>query len=84
VKRAAPRVRRQAIATVVNPMTAESSVQAQINEDDLPELPKQIKLAAPYAFYDDDGKLHSWAAGAIVTDADEIATLIERGALVEE
>lgn len=39
-----------------------------------------VILSAPYAFYDDDEKLHSWAAGETVKDAESIQILIDRRA----
>lgn len=44
-----------------------------------PDLPKAVKLIAPHGFHDDE-KHHYWQQGQIVTNEDEIALLIERGA----
>ena len=46
--------------------------------------PDKVTLASPYAFYEDNGDLRNWAAGAVVTDADEIAVLIDRQAPLAE
>jgi hypothetical protein len=40
----------------------------------------EVVLAAPYAYYDEDEKLHAWSAGEVVRDAATIALLTERGA----
>ncbi|WP_428391476.1 hypothetical protein [Lichenicoccus sp.] len=42
-----------------------------------------IKFVAPFAFYDDEGVLHSWVAGQLVEDPAEIESLRERGASIE-
>lgn len=44
------------------------------------DTPKRIKLSSPYGYYDDDGVFHNWVAGHETGDADEIATLVGRGA----
>ena len=48
-----------------------------------PAAPK-FRLTAPHAFIDEDTSInHSWRAGQIVTDPDEIALLQQRGAPIE-
>ena len=42
--------------------------------------PPQIQLTCPFGFYDESGQLRMWQAGQVVTDADEIKTLIGAGA----
>ena len=44
--------------------------------------PASLVLDSPYAFYEDAGELRQWREGHTVTDADEIALLMERGAPV--
>lgn len=58
--------------------------------DDVPpptpkaEDPAKLVLTAPYGFIDDDGQHRYWHAGTEVTDADEIAVLVERKAPVQD
>ncbi len=44
------------------------------------ELPAHVKMKTPYAYYEDGGRLRSWAEGEMVTDPSEIALLVERKA----
>ncbi|MGZ5029000.1 MAG: hypothetical protein ACXWAT_00865 [Methylobacter sp.] len=44
------------------------------------ELPTKIILTCPFAFYDEDERLHSWQAGQVVEDQAEIAVLVAAGA----
>jgi len=44
------------------------------------EIPESVKLAAPHGFYDEAGELQAWLQNEVVTDAKDIALLIERGA----
>ena len=46
-------------------------------------LPESVKLASPFGYYDDDGTGHFWSAGHVSTDPEEIALLVEHGALFE-
>lgn len=46
-------------------------------------LPASVKLASPYAFYDDDNNMRSWSHGQVVTDPEHIAVLLERAAPLE-
>lgn len=78
------KIRRQKQVTTVNTLTAESVTKIEVVESEDAELPKSVKLAAPYAFYEDEGgALRTWAAGQTVEDPAEIAILVERGALFE-
>jgi hypothetical protein len=43
-----------------------------------------VRLVSPYAFYDDDGSLKTWLAGAVVSDPVEIGVLTARGAPIEK
>lgn len=45
-----------------------------------PELPAKLRMTHPYAFFEEAGRLRSWAVGEIVTDLHEIALLVERKA----
>lgn len=76
-----PTKRTQATVTKTDPVTDVATTSDVIDQVELDELPATATLAAPYAFYDDDGALHSWAAGHVLVDADEIAMLMDRGAL---
>lgn len=50
-----------------------------------PPPPAPVRLTHPYGYFDDEGGFHTWSAGEIVTDADEIADLMKRGApIVQE
>lgn len=42
--------------------------------------PDTITLAAPYAFYEEDGTFRTWQCGHVVTDPEHIALLMERKA----
>ena len=75
------KVRRQRDVLVTDPATDTSTLTAVILDEDATDLPQTATLAAPYGFYDDDGSYLSWAAGQVLTDAAEIAMLIERGAV---
>lgn len=77
------RVRRQVTAPVLNTLTATTSPQTSVLDEDVTELPASVKLAAPYAYYDDAGELHSWLQGSEIADTDTIALLVERGAIFE-
>jgi hypothetical protein len=74
-------VRRQAVVVKTDPVTDVKTTTDVITDVVVDETPATATLAAPYAYYDDDGKLNSWAAGQVLVDADEIASLIERGAI---
>lgn len=71
----------QAVVTKTDPVTTVVTTTDVITETVLEALPASATLAAPYAFYDDDGERHSWAAGQVLVDPDEIAMLLDRGAL---
>jgi hypothetical protein len=77
------KVRRQSQVKTMNVVTAEEVTKTEVTEEEADDLPKSVKLAAPYAFYEDDGALRSWAAGQTVEDPAEITVLVERGALFE-
>ena len=49
------------------------------------KLPKQIKVTHYYAYYEENGRYRAWNAGDVITSADEIKLLVQRGApYVEE
>lgn len=75
------RVRRQEKVVQRDLATGQDSVVAAVTDEELAEAPTKVTLAAPYGFYEDDGALRSWAQGQQVEDPDEIALLIERGAI---
>jgi ALTTAQ repeat len=82
-KKAKATVRTQVKKPVVNVVTAETTTKTDVEDTEVDELPAKITLAAPYAFYDDDGKLHSWLEGSVVEDSDTIALLIGRGVILK-
>jgi hypothetical protein len=43
------------------------------------DLPKRIKFTRPHGYIDDDGHMHYWFVGQIEDDAENIATVIDRG-----
>ena len=47
-------------------------------KDDAP--PESVVLSAPYAFIDETGATRAWSPGVTVTDAEDIALLIDRKA----
>lgn len=51
--------------------------------DDAP-LPVKLVLTSPYGFIDESEKHRYWHTGTEVTDADDIALLLDRGAPVQE
>lgn len=60
-----------------------SKFTADLAQEDTPvpaSAPVTVTLAAPYVFYDDHGTEHVWLAHETVSDPDDIATLIQRGA----
>ena len=75
------RARRQKSAVVTNPMTGLSTVDSVVTEDDSPELPSKVTLAAPYGYYDEENQLKFWPQGYVTENPDEIALLVERGAI---
>lgn len=75
-------VRTEVKKPVVDAVTAETTIKTDVEDSEVDELPAKITLAAPYAFYDDDGKLQSWLEGSVVDDADTIALLIGRGVVI--
>lgn len=77
------KVRRQKQVNSVSILNAESATETVVIETEEEELPKSVKLAAPYAFYDDGGALRSWSAGQVVEDSVEIAMLVDRGVLFD-
>ena len=76
-------VRHQRKQSAVNTLSAETEITTVVTDDESAELPASVKLASPYAFYDDAGALQSWAAGQVVDDAAVIALLVDRGAIFE-
>jgi hypothetical protein len=77
-------IRTKADAVVTDIVTGVKTMTETIVEKVLDSQPVKVTLAAPHAFYDEAGKLFSWAAGQVVEDADEVKLLIERGALILE
>ena len=78
-----PYVRRQKVEVVTDVVTDQKTTRDVLTDEDVEALPASVKVAAPYAFYDDNGKLHSWAAGQVLDDAEEIAILVDRGVIFE-
>lgn len=76
-------VRRQSRVDKTDPVTAVTVTQTVVKDEEADALPSSVKMAAPYAFYEDDGSLRSWSAGQIIEDAEEIALLVVRGAVFE-
>lgn len=76
-------VRTQVNETSVLATTAETVTTTAVQDTQVDELPASVTLAAPYAFYDDEGALRSWGQGRVVDDPAEIALLVERGAIFE-
>lgn len=74
-------VRRQVTTPVINPVTSLVADVTKIIDTDEAECPVSVTLAAPYAFYDDDGVLHSWGQGCVVSDPADIACLVDRGVI---
>jgi hypothetical protein len=62
---------------------------ALLGADEKPEaereavMPQRIRLITPFGFYDADDHLRMWQAGFETADADEIASLLARGAECE-
>ena len=75
------KVRHQRQKQVTSIVTAEEQTETEITDDDVDVMPASLTLAAPYAFYDDAGEMHQWLAGQTVSDATEIALLVDRGAI---
>ena len=48
------------------------------------ELPEYVTVKHPHAYLDDDGGLHSWGEGQVVTGPDQIADLIARQVPLKE
>lgn len=46
--------------------------------------PTCLRMTSLFAYYDEDGAMKQWPEGAEVTDPDEIADLLGRGAPAEE
>lgn len=67
-------------AGVIKAIDAEAAKRAPAK----PQQPAKIKVVRPHGFITDDGANRHWNQGQIVTDADEIALLIERKADIEE
>jgi hypothetical protein len=76
-------VRTEVKKPVVDVVTAETTTKTDVEDTEVDELPAKITLAAPYAFYDDEGKLQSWLEGSVVEDADTISLLIDRGVILK-
>lgn len=81
-KKAKATVRTEVKKPLVDAITAEYTIKTDVEDSEVDELPAKITLAAPYAFYDDEGKLQSWLEGSVVEDADTIALLIGRGVIL--
>lgn len=78
------KIRTEVKKKVVDVVSGTTSTVTEVEDTDVDELPSKIQLAAPYAFYDDEGKLHSWLEGSEVTDSSTIALLIGRGAVIKK
>ena len=48
------------------------------------DQPESVTMEATYSFYDDEGLHRYWSESHVVTDAADIALLIERGAPLKE
>lgn len=57
---------------------------AKPKKDDAQAIPYKLVLTSPYGFIDENEQHRYWHAGTEVTDADDIALLIERQAPVQE
>lgn len=77
-------VLRQRLIRRMNPVTAQNIEQFGVEEEERDELPESVTLAAPHAFYDDNGALHNWHQGQVVTDPEQVALLISRGVIFED
>ena len=74
-------VRRQVTTEALNFSTLRMEPVVEVVEVEVAEVPASVTLDAPYGFYDDDQTYRFWSAGQVVTDSNEIALLIERGAV---
>jgi hypothetical protein len=71
----------------VDPLEGEDTAEPSSNEPEEGEqedYPSKIQLTAPHAYYEDDGTLKAWQQGQVIDDPDEVAHLVDRGALHEE
>lgn len=48
------------------------------------DQPESVVLASLYGFYSDSGDLVQWYEGQVVTNADDIAALLARGAPLQK
>ena len=48
------------------------------------DQPESVTMESTYSFYDDEGLHRYWPEGHVVTAADDIALLIERGAPLKD
>ncbi|MGJ7529847.1 hypothetical protein [Variovorax sp. GB1P17] len=76
-------VRRQVTTQIVDAAATSTVATIDVVGTEEAELPSRVTLAAPYAFYDDDGVLRSWLGGSVVEDPAEIALLVDRGVVFE-
>lgn len=77
-------VLRHRLVRRMNPVSAQFIEHFGVEEEERDELPESVTLAAPYAFYDDNGALHNWHQGQVVTDPEQVALLISRGVIFED
>lgn len=56
---------------------------APVPEPQSPPPPAKVRVRNPYGFFDDNNRYRSWAAGDVVSDAAEIAMLVERKVLLD-
>lgn len=74
-------VRRQVTTEALNFSTLRMEPVVEVVEVEVAELPASVTLDAPHGFYEEDQTYRFWAADQVVTDSNEIALLIERGAV---
>lgn len=77
-------IRLQKPITRTNLVTGQKMVHVGTVEETLEAAPVSVTVAQHYAFYDDSGAVRSWMEGQVVTDPEQIATLLERGVALSE
>ena len=77
-------IRLQKPITRTNMVTGQKMVHVGTVEETLEAAPVSVKVAQHYGFYDDTGALRGWMEGQVVTDHEQIATLLERGVVLSE
>lgn len=77
-------IRLQKPITRTNLVTGQKMVHIGVVEETLEAPPVSVTVAHHHAFYDDTGALRGWMEGQVVTDPEQIATLLERGVVLSE